>query len=362
MRALLNLNIHHLRNIEQAQIQLHPSCNLFIGPNGSGKTSLLEAIYLLSTGYSFRTREISPLVSFNHAALTIFAKTSLQESISIQKSLGTPTQVKLNGQPCFSRSDLAHFLPCQVFYQDIFHIIDAGPAARRLILDWGLFHVEQSYYNVWKNYRLVLKHRNALLKQQAPARQFQPWNIQLVALAEALHQMRAEYIQQLTEVFDKVLAQLTPISCALMYDKGWDRKESDKSLLIILEEQFSQDINRGYTHAGAHQADIQFLFTNGKAKSVLSRGQQKILLIALKLAQMVLLPQASLYLMDDIIAELDKEHIQRLLAYLQTLNGQCFITALDDTLLSFFKGSDFSWFNMEKICGNKVWRPENCFT
>lgn len=336
MRSLTELNIHHLRNIESAQLNLHPKCNIFYGPNGSGKTSLLEAIYLLSSGHSFRTREISPLVSEGEPSLTVFARTSTDETISIQKSVTGPTQVKINMQACYSSSELAHFLPCQIFYQDIFQIIDAGPSVRRTLLDWGLFHVEQTYHSIWKNYRAVIKQRNALLRQKAAPIEFIPWNKQLVELAIELDRMRVTYFTPWVLCFQDFLQELTDVPCSINYYKGWDRKQTGKGLAVILEEQLSTDIHRQYTHAGAHQADIVFDLSTKKAKQLLSRGQQKIILIALKLAQASLVPRQCIYLLDDIAAELDATHLSRLIDCLSKIKGQLFLTAMDEVTLNKF--------------------------
>ncbi len=341
MRALTELNIHNLRNIESIRLNLHPQYNLFHGANGSGKTSLLEAIYLLSSGHSFRTREISPLVRDGASSLTVFARTSSDESISIQKSVSCPTQVKLNMQSCYSSSELAHFLPCQVFYQDIFQIIDAGPSVRRTLLDWGLFHMEQSYHPLWKSYRAVLKQRNALLRQKASPVAFVPWDKQLSELAYELHRMRSNYFDQWSLRFQAFLQRLTDVPCNISYYKGWDRKEAGKDLAAMLTEQLPNDLHRQYTHAGAHQADILFDLSSKKAKLLLSRGQQKIVLIALKLAQASLLPNNVIYLLDDIAAELDNQHLSRLIDCLGTIKGQFFFTAMDDaTLLMFNQALD----------------------
>jgi DNA replication and repair protein RecF len=331
--TLLDLNIHHFRNISSVHIDLHRRCNLFTGVNGSGKTTVLEAIYLLSSGHSFRTREISPLVSHDEQSLTVFAHTATNDSISIQKSLLGPTLVKRNRQPCHRSSDLARFLPCQVFYQDIFQIIDAGPATRRALLDWGLFHVEPSYHSIWKNYRAVLKQRNALLRRKEKQQYVVPWDKQLVSLAIDLDRLRSEYFNQWKIVFQKFLSQLTDVPCTIHYYKGWDKKHTNKSLSTILSEQFEADVHRQYTSSGPHQADIFFDLSSKKAKLLLSRGQQKIVLIALKLAQASLVKTQCLYLFDDLSAELDTHHLSRLVACLSEVQGQLFLTAMDDTTI-----------------------------
>lgn len=331
--SLLELKIHHLRNMHSAEMALDANLNVICGLNGSGKTTLLESIYLLSTGYSFRSREVVPLVSHGEQTLTVFSRTSQGDSISVQKSIGGSTLVKINQHVCRSNSELALFLPCLVVYQDIFQIIDAGPSVRRSLLDWGMFHVEHCYHELWKRYKMVVKQRNALLRQQARPELFAPWDEQLVCLAMSLDTLRKNYFQRLSLAFTHYLERLTPVACKISYFKGWDKRESGKDLPTILAEQLRSDLQVQYTQSGAHQADITFEAQTQKAKHQLSRGQQKIVLIALKLAQASLLKQQPIYLIDDITAELDKEHLMNVLNCLQTVKSQVFLTATDVKLL-----------------------------
>lgn len=328
---LSHLNIHFLRNINALSLTPHPRFNFVHGPNGSGKTSILEAIYLLGSGYSFRTRETAPLIQQGQSVLTVFSKTLSQDVVSIQKHLNGNTLVRVNQQTCKRSSELAHLLPCLVFYHDLFQIIDAGPSVRRSMLDWGLFHVEHSYHALWKEYRAVLKQRNALLRQRETKRHnYLPWEKQLVDLAYEIDPLRQDYFYKWSECFQAFLPQLSDTPCQIRYDKGWDRKNSGKSLQTILEDQFEQDLQRQYTYAGPQQADILFDSVSLKARQHLSRGQQKIILIALKLAQAQLLSKPCIYLMDDITIELDAIHIQRLFASLATLSGQFFLTSVQN--------------------------------
>ncbi len=324
---LSELKINHLRNISSVHLDLSSRFNFIFGPNGSGKTSILEALYLLSCGHSFRSREISPIISFEQPALTVFARSQEMQTISIQKSDSGPTQIKLNGQFCSTTSQLAYALPCLVFYSDIFQIIDAGPSERRSLLDWGLFHVKHHYLDLWKEYRRVLKQRNALLKQHAPAVHFVPWDKQLSALANQLHVLREEYFIQWEHAFVSVLNELTDLNCKLSYYKGWDKRNAGKELEQILVEGLASDTQKSYTQFGAHQADILIEVNQNKAKHVLSRGQQKIILIALRLAQANLLQHNCLYLIDDLPAELDEDHQRRLIDFLAKREGQYVITS-----------------------------------
>lgn len=226
---LSELKIHHLRNLSSVHLDLSPRFNFIFGANGSGKTSILEALYLLSCGHSFRSREISPIISYEQPSLTVFARAQQQETISIQKSYSQPTQIKLNNQFCSTTSQLAYALPCQVFYSDIFQIIDAGPSVRRSLLDWGLFHVKHNYLSIWKEYKRVLKQRNALLRQQAPYDHFIPWDNLLSQFANQLHLLREEYFAQWSCAFTNVLQELSPLDCTISYYKGWDKKIRAKS-------------------------------------------------------------------------------------------------------------------------------------
>lgn len=323
---LTELKIYSLRNISSAHLLLNSRFNFIIGPNGSGKTSILEALYLLSCGRSFRSREISPIITHEHSLLTVFAHAENEESISIQKSNSEPTQIKLNNQFCYSTSKLAYALPCQIFYSDIFQIIDAGASVRRSLLDWGLFHVKHNYLSVWKDYKRVLKQRNALLKTRVSYNQFIPWDKQLSQLANQLDHFRREYFIQWEEAFFKVLHHLTDVSCTITYLKGWDKKNTGKDLETILKEHFVSDIQKQYTQYGAHQADILIESQHTRAKQELSRGQQKIVLFALKLAQTDLFNQDCLYLIDDFAAELDESHQNKLFCYLANRKGQYVIS------------------------------------
>lgn len=324
---LSELKIHHLRNLSSVHLALSPRFNFICGPNGSGKTSILEGLYLLSCGHSFRSREISPIISYEQPSLTVFARAQQQETISIQKSYSEPTQIKLNNQFCSTTSQLAYALPCQVFYSDIFQIIDAGPSIRRSLLDWGLFHVKHNYLALWKEYKRVLKQRNALLRQHAAYEHFIPWDKQLSQLASQLHLLREEYFAQWEYAFSDVLKELSTLACKIVYYKGWDKKNLGKDLEHILKESFISDNQKTYTQFGAHQADIFIEVHDNKAKQVLSRGQQKIILFALRLAQANLLQQDCLYLIDDLPAELDEEHQSKLMAYLAKRAGQYVITS-----------------------------------
>jgi DNA replication and repair protein RecF len=334
------LQIHQLRNIKLLAVNLNPRLNLITGPNGSGKTTFLEALYLLATGSSFRTRETTSLVAHGSTQLTVFARSNNDAMLSIQKTIDQPTQIKINGQFCFNTSTLAYLLPCHVFYQDIFQIIDAGPSVRRSMLDWGLFHVKPSYLTTLKQYKQVLAQRNALLRQKSKYDLVIPWDLQLVALAEQLDLDRTAFFVQWKDLFNTVLESLLSVPCSISYYKGWDKRETGKTLGEFLSQQFESDKMRQYTQSGAHQADLILNTEEGKVKSILSRGQQKLIVIALKLAQAQLLQKHCLYLFDDLAAELDLEYLRQVLSLLKGIPGQFIITSVDPSIVDLFLDFD----------------------
>jgi DNA replication and repair protein RecF len=324
--TLRELKIHDFRNIKCADINLDTQYNIFHGNNGSGKTALLEAIYLLSCGHSFRTKEHKPIINYTTNKVTVFAKTLQDNTISISKTQDGVTEAKINHELCKRKSELAYFMPCQLFYQDIFAIIDAGPSIRRSLLDWGMFHVKHSYHKISQDYTKALKQRNALLKQKASMQDFLPWNKILDELSEEMHKLRLEYFQSLEQEFHSFLTQLSKKHYNIAYYKGWDPENQGISLAESFKISFAKDLARQYTSLGPHNADIILNYDAHKIKQVCSRGQQKIILCALKLAQAKLVNKDCIYLLDDIAAELDQEHLNLLISCLLKVNAQLFLT------------------------------------
>lgn len=334
---LSTLQLTSFRCFRDTHFEFHPTFNFITGKNGSGKTALLEALSLLSVGRSFRTRETHPLIHMNDLQMVLFAELHGGHALSIQKSQQSSTQIKINTQSCLRTSELTAFLPSQVIYQDLFQIIDAGPTIRRQVLDWGMFHVKPNYHEMMKQYRNALKQRNALLKSGAGPKALVPWNQTLSELATWIDDARADYFAQCTPFFKQVLSALSGVEADLIYFKGWDKTGAGTSLQDVLEKHYETDFHRQYTQYGPHHADFEIRTETGKAKLFLSRGQQKIILLALKIAQAQLLQKPCIYLWDDVCAELDDEHLCRLGAFIPQLPGQFFISGIEASKMAFFQ-------------------------
>ena len=330
--TLKEVRLQNVRNIATARIQLHPQLSIVSGPNGGGKTSFLESLYMLGAGHSFRSRDISSIIRNGENQLTVFSRFEDGTPLSIQKSLHKPTLVKYNQSYCSSNSQLAHLLPIQVFHQGIFNILDAGPSVRRALIDWGLFHVRREYGGLLNDYKKILRQRNALLKRRAPQKDFTIWDKQLTELADEIHRLRHNFLSDWLQAFGDILPNFTQVKCQISYYKGWDKKNEGLELADMLARYFASDSQRGYTQYGPHQADLVIESIEQKAKHVLSRGQQKMILFALKVAQATLINKPCLFLIDDFAAELDYEHQEKLLAYINTHAHQTVITMPDADL------------------------------
>ncbi len=349
------LNIHKLRNLGQAELTL-ARCNLIIGANGSGKTSLLEAVFLLSRGKSFRHHEPRRYIRHHESDCTIWAKTfgDPSNTLAIQKKLDTQgksdTLLRFNGQTAASQSVLSFQLPTLLIDPVGMSLLDEGSGTRRQLLDWLVFHMKPEFYQQWLQYQRLLKQRNSLLKQpsiQHRLNELLAWDGQLSYFAHALHEHRQEIFLAWETHFQQMLGLLLPEyqhSLSLQYVAGFDTKNP---LIDTLRSRIDQDIELGYTRIGAHRADVSVLFkaTNDQgqkireqATHILSRGEKKLLITALKLSQLQLICNAishsnsdatfPVVLIDDIDAELDNAAMQILLQTALSLPCQLIITSL----------------------------------
>ncbi len=325
-------NLHHSRLNDLSQI------NILYGSNGAGKTSVLESIHLLSSARSFRTHKLAPLISNTLDSCIAFAEINLPgagyQPVGVERfrSKNTAGVIKVSGKPVKSAALLADQLPVQVISADSFKLLDGSPSVRRQFLDWGVFHVEQSFHSLWKTARRCLKQRNTLLRHgRIDAAQLEVWTIELARLGEQLDGLRQRYISQLVPVFEQTLEKLIGLEgLRLSYNRGWDK---DRSLRQVLDSNLCREQEQGYTLSGPHRADLRLRYQSSNAAEILSRGQQKLVVCALRVAQGYLLSQLTgrscVFLVDDLPAELDREHRSALCALLEELECQVFITCVD---------------------------------
>jgi len=334
--TIRRLQVQQCRNITQARLDLHPGLNLITGENASGKTSLLEAFYLLGTGRSFRSSRLSHVIQSGHKELTVFAEIERKgggaHRLGLHYAQGK-RQLRLDGQALTSRAELSHLLPIQLINQQSFDLIDQGPGQRRKFLDWGVFHVEHRFYDAWKRYMRAMKQRNALLRQRN--QQFEHWEHEMVESAGFLHTFRQAYCERLQPILlTSIRTMLNCDDISMEYRRGWD---SGRNLADILASHREKDRELGYSRYGPQRADLVFKRNGAPARERLSRGQQKLLVSALVLAQAALVSEATgkpgTVLIDDISAELDARHCNNLMQSLLATGAQLVVTAIREDLI-----------------------------
>ncbi len=332
MPFLKKLSISKIRNLDSVSLEPSSGFNLIYGENGSGKTSLLESIYLLGRGKTFRSSSKAPIIQHNADECVIFAELDDGQKLGFSRSRSGSQKILLGGEKASSRAELAQAFPLQMLNADAFKILEGGPSVRRAFLDWGVFHVEHQFVSHWRQAQKALLNRNSLLKNKtARPDEIKPWTHELCQYAEEVDRFRSVYAAKLEGCLNEMLKALLPLKgFSLSYFKGWDQSQS---LGEILARNIQKDIKYGFTSAGPHRADLKIQIGKDMASEVLSRGQQKLLVIAMKLAQAKILKSTSnkgcIFLVDDLPAELDSTNKGKVLAILSELEEQVFITGIE---------------------------------
>ncbi|WP_068547035.1 DNA replication/repair protein RecF [Thalassotalea crassostreae] len=335
--SITKLSVNNFRNLAATNNSFDEKLNLIIGNNGSGKSSLLESIFFLGHGKSFRTTRIENLVSKEHDAFVVSARDDKSNQLGVQRYKDGLFNIKINGDSKFRLSDLAKNIAVQVITPETFRLFFGGPKERRKFVDLGLFHVEHHYAELWRNFRKVLIQRNACLKNRIRGQQFDYWTTEFCQYSKQLADIRKQYIDTLSEELEPWLTILLPSlkeKIRLSYSQGWAGK---KDLADVLAENNERELKYGHSLFGAHKFDVSFHCDKTNIEQVLSRGQQKLFLMALTIAQASLIFNSQqvtpILLIDDIGAELDSGSRSALATAIKELNCQLFITAIDNNAL-----------------------------
>lgn len=335
--GLSRIQITHIRNLHQQRLDGLGTVNVFYGANGSGKTSVLEAIHMLGMARSFRGNSTRTVISHGEQACTVFGEVrepgAAGLALGVQRSLDGEVQIKIGGQPVRLVSELVARLPLQLINSDSFDLLMGAPAARRQYLDWGVFHVEHRFFSQWQRFQRCIKQRNKLLRHGKMAdHELSVWTRDLVSAGEAINGFRRAYFEQLTPRFAHIMAELSPAlpELELRYRQGWDKTLSYEE---ALEASHATDLEQGYTHVGPQRADLKVYIDGHLAADTLSRGQQKLAVCALKLAQGQLMSETQgrpcTYLVDDLPSELDFQHCRQVCEKLASMGAQVFITCVE---------------------------------
>ncbi|HEU0277462.1 MAG TPA: DNA replication/repair protein RecF [Rhodanobacteraceae bacterium] len=329
------LHVESLRCFESLSLAPGPGLNWLLGRNGAGKTSILEAAYILSRGHSFRTGGRSAPCRHGSKRYLIHATLTRSRHAGISLGLvreGDRWEARRDGESLGSLAPLFEACPVVYFGPESPQLV-VGPAdGRRSFLDWSVFHVEHTSLDLWRRWRRALRQRNALLRSDAPTASFEPWEHELARVADAIDGLRQACVATLGPCLGAEAAWLVPElgAVSLEYRPGWD---TGIGLQRQLAEQRSRDRERGFTQSGAHRADWLLRFERVASKDHLSRGQAKSVALAYLLGQTRWLRdrigEFPLLCLDDLESELDAEHAARVVAWLSDKPLQVWLTATE---------------------------------
>ncbi|AGH79945.1 DNA replication and repair protein RecF [Psychromonas sp. CNPT3] len=332
---ITKLVIHQFRNIHSATLHFNKQINVITGDNGSGKTALLEAIYFLGLGRSFRSHLSNRIITHEHPEFILFAEIDeqgVQVPIGLKKTRKGESILKINTRIATKLADLTQHLPLQLITPDSINLLSGSPKNRRAFLDWGVFYHDPLFYQTWARIKRLLKQRNAALKQCKTYNELQLWDNELCFLSTEISDQRQRYFQQLIPLIEKTIADFLPeFSIKMSFFCGWDN--TNKSLQQYFIDNFERDKQLGYTTAGPQKADIRFKIGSYPLADVLSRGQLKLFVYALRLAQGLFLNNVNnkkcVFLIDDFSSELDQSKQQILAKHIIQSDAQLFISVID---------------------------------
>lgn len=314
------------------EFEPRPGLNLIHGVNAAGKTTLLEALYALGRGRGFRGAA-SELAGTKDGGWRLQGRAARADRPELALGIGwTAAGLKIRiDQAEATLQDLVQKTAVQVLEPDSHRLLEDGPVYRRRYLDWGVFHVEHRFFPAWRSYQRALRQRNQALRAGTDRLTVEAWNDELSQAGETVQSCRAEHVRALQEPLKYEMdALLGGCDWSLELCPGWT---AGRSLAEILTEHYEQDRRFGATLAGPHRAELRLRLSGRSTKHHASRGQQKLLIAALLLAQARLIERHTgdtpVLLIDDFPAELGPDFQAVLLETLQRYGGQCFLTSTE---------------------------------
>ena len=331
---LTELRIDRLRCVDGFELGLPSGWTAFVGANGAGKTSILEAVFLLSHGRSFRGGARDALTQIGSTGFSVFGRVQrvdgTERRLGLARSAGR-LDARVDGESV-GLAALVEASAVVCFEPGSHELINGAAEERRRFIDWGVFHVEHDFLTSWRRYQRALRQRNALLRDLEALDQLQPWEREMTEAGERLSDQRAAYLLRLQPFLAAVLADFLPElgQPTVVFDRGW-REGTD--LADALHEARPRDRERGHTTRGPHRADWSIGFERAPRREHLSRGQQKLCALAFMLAQAQLhaadCGDWPILCFDDLASELDLAHQERVIDVAHASNAQVVLTGTE---------------------------------
>jgi DNA replication and repair protein RecF len=349
---LLKLSIHNLRNLKSVEFEADKGFNIFYGANGAGKTSILEAIHILSHGRSFRGSRVNPLIQHKKSKLWVTGKIrqkAITHHLGIERSK-RGLLARINGERVESILKLSERFPTLAMHPESFSFLSGEPSPRRSFIDWGVFYDKSSFVDNWRLYKKSLKQRNSALRQGLNSKNIKLWDEPMAKAGEFINQCRKSYISNLSRELPELMYKFKQAhEIDLELKKGW---QDGLTLLEALEASMAIDLKTGYTHVGPHRADFTVKLNSHAVSQYASRGQLKLVTVLLKLAQSVFFvknnSKSCILLLDDISAELDKRHFSDVLEVVAELGLQSFISSIEPIKKLIGNKASYKMFHVEQ--------------
>lgn len=330
---LRSISTDDFRNLVAGDVAFHENANVLVGRNGQGKTNLLEAIYFLATTKSFRTSRVQSM--FRHGAANTFAsgvlhRDGLERTLSVGLESGESKRrvLMINGEKVTLPAYL-NAMAVFAYSSARLDILRGAPEERRRFLDRGIASVNPAYLEQLTRYARILKQRNALLHEAAPASTLDAWDVELMQAAAIVHRAREAYAQDLAKLFAEIVAEHG-------YHVGNVELQYRPNLANDLGRHRRDELRARMTLVGPQRDLVDFEVEGRPACEVLSGGEQKMIVLFLKFAKLELFrrrhEEAPLFLLDDVDAELDLEILQKLLTKLP-VSTQVFATSAKEAFL-----------------------------
>lgn len=338
--GLQKVKIDNFRCLESVEFAPDARINLITGENGAGKTSILEALFFLSRGRSFRPGQAQGLIRAEAEEFTVFCELADTETrrLGVRFSRADGRSIHFDGGVGAQIADSSAAFPVQVIDPEVHHLVQGGPQGRRQFLDWGVFHVKHSFFESWRRFRRALQQRNTALRQKADESVVQVWDSELLQAGQLIDIDRREYLEEFEPFLTRISLALLGTSVLCRYSPGWPAGGGFENALA---KSLTRDRLYGMTHVGPHRAELVLEVDGTPARHHLSRGQQKLLGTALLLAQSEFvaarMDRHVTLLVDELAAELDAGHLESLIRALEKPGLQLFFTALREDVLPFAK-------------------------
>lgn len=343
---LHSIELHDFRSYEQRSFGFEPQGNLIIGPNGSGKTNLLEAIAYTSIGKSIRYHSDSDLTRQHSDGFVLNAryKTDLDSDLNVQLSfLGNRKILKINEVISRQLSDLVSRVKVIYLAPDDIQLINGSPRIRRQYFDFAISQLFPAYMALLRAYLHVVDQRNRLLKIAHDKSEKRSWDLRFIQALLALYPYRKQYLDLLNEELQSDFSRISEHTRQIKISYQPVLKDAfaldQDSLLAVVDSIASKELLWQRSLVGAHLDDYSFRISDSGMQSFASQGQKRIAVIIVKLIQANLVHETTgirpILLFDDIFAELDAEHSQRIRA-LASDSCQIFVAAPKEDIAQIF--------------------------